>query len=506
MKSSSSETNDLLKKLANSASWWRRFLQSTDAEEVHKIISELPPLDLAALDQRVRGYRLYGYYVAQNWHSLRAVDVGRLARSKFAVSLIGLASFHYSGYVREAAVRELAAQRTGQELPFLLIRLNDWVPEVRDIAAEAMSARIEPAYAVHFLANISLVFRLQSCGRVDKQFADEICSLLKRPECKAVLQAGMASKEKNIRRISFQLAAEADPLTRASIIRAVMTDPDATSRSWGVRHFLPDVTPHELPGVIEPMLKDHYMPVRRDALWAVATKRPDLAVNPLRSALLDNHFTMRETARHFLAVADVKDARAFYAAAIERGEEGQRLAAICGLGETGLASDVKFLTSFLGSISTKFRRAAVYSIGKLDLEGQLETLVRVLSDEKPSVSREAMKVLLPKARYIPLADLEHWIASDAKLHVRRNSLTLVLRADKWKKIPAILAACADKDARIVEQAVNALNDWSAHYNSSFAEPTREDFERIQNALGKYEKVLLHKFTENLKACLRIYFK
>ncbi len=290
MKPNQAESGELLKKLAKSASWWRRFFESNDAEEIHQIISELPPLDLATLDQRVRGsWTGYSYYKLHNWQSLRPSDVGRLTQSKFAVSLVGLASSHHSGYVREAAVEELAAQRTGKELPFLLIRLNDWVSQVRDIAAKAVRARVEPTYAVHFLANISLVFRLQSCGRVDKQFVDEICGLLKRAECKEVLQVGMASKDKAIRRISFQLAAEADPSTRTTIIRAVMTDPDPVARSWAVRHFLPDMTPDEVPNVIEPMLKDRYMPVRRDALWAIATKRPDLAAHPLRSALLDNH-------------------------------------------------------------------------------------------------------------------------------------------------------------------------------------------------------------------------
>ncbi len=506
MKSSSSETNDLLKKLAKSASWWRRFFESTDAEEIHKIISDLPPLDLAALDQRVRGYSSYRYYAVQNWHDLRPSDVSRLAQSKFAVSLVGLASFHYSGYVREAAVKELATQCKGKELPFLLIRSNDWVSQVRDIAAKAVRARVEPAYAVHFLANISLVFRLRSCGRVDKQFVDEICGLLKRPECKEVLQMGMASKDKAIRRVSFQLAAEADPSTRTSIVRALMTDPDAVARSWATRHFLPEVTPEELPNVIEPMLKDRYMPVRRDALWALATKRPDLAVKTLRSALLDNHISMRETARQFLGVAEVNSARDFYANAFESVEDKQCFAAICGLGETGTAVDVPLVAQFLNSSLTKIRRAAVYAIGKLDVEGQLGKLIDFLSDGKPSVSREAMKALLPKARYIPLADLEHLIVSGANFHVRRNALTLVLHADKWKKIPVLLEACADNELRLAERAARALRDWSVNYNSSFAEPTREDFEKIQTALGKFEKVLPHKFADDLRACLSIYFK
>lgn len=507
MKPNQSETNELLNKLAQSASWWRRFFESSDAEEIHQIISELSPLDLAALDQRVReSYSAYRYYNLQNWQSLRPSDVGRLAQSKFTTSLVGLASSHFSGYVREAAVAELASQRTGKELPFLLIRLNDWVSQVRNAAEQAVRARIVPAYAVHLLANISLVLRLRVCGRVEKKFVDDICDLLKRAECKDVLLAGTTSKDKAVRRISFQLAAEAEPSTRAAIIRAAMTDPDAVARSWAVRHFLPDVSPDELPGVIEPMLKDRFMPVRRDALWYAATKRPDLAKQPLRAALLDYHVSMRETARQFLDVAEVKDAAEFYADALGNGSDKQRFAAICGLGETGKAADVLLVVPFLNSPLTKIRRAAAYAIGRLDLEGQLERLVGILSDAKPSVSREALKVLQSKARYVALAELENLFASGTNFHVRRNTLTLILHTDKWKKVPALLKACADKDERIAEQAAKALRDWSSNYNGSFAEPTHDDYRKILLALGQHEPYLPNGFATELRACLKIYFK
>jgi hypothetical protein len=122
MKSKQPDTNELLTKLAKSASWWRRFFESSDAEEIHQIISELSPLDLATLDQRVReSWSSYRYYDVQKWQSLRPSDIGRLAQSKFATTLVGLVSFHFNGYVREAAVVELASQRAGKELPFLLI-------------------------------------------------------------------------------------------------------------------------------------------------------------------------------------------------------------------------------------------------------------------------------------------------------------------------------------------------------------------------------------------------
>ena len=422
------------------------------------------------------------------------------------MSLVGLASFHHSGYVREAAVGELALKGTGKELPFLLIRLNDWVSQVRETAARAVRARIEPAYAVHLLANISLMLRLRGRGRVEKQFLDDVCSLLKRPECKEVLQGGMASGDKAIRRISFQLTAESDPSTRTSIVRVLMTDPDAAVRSWAVRHFLPDVPPEELLSVAEPMLNDQYMPVRRDALYAVATKRPDLATEPLRRALLDSHISMREAARQFLSIAGVADVRCFYTEAVVSGTGTQRFAAICGLGETGNASDVSLLSASLVSPTARIRRAAVYAMGRLDVEGCLAKLTEFLTDTKPSVSKEALKSLLSKARLIPLEELESLLTNNRMFHVRRNALTLILHTDKWRKLPALLNACADADAKIAGSATVALRGWFLTYNRSFVEPTRVDFDRIQSVLSKVESKLPHGAAEELRDCLKTFCK
>lgn len=501
------ETSELLRKLARAASWWRRFFESTNAEEIHQIIGGLSPLELATLDQRVReSWTGYAYYNLNNWQALRPSDVGRLAQSKFATSLVGLASFHFNGYVRESAVRELGTQTSGKELPFLLIRLNDWVAEVRAAAGRAVRDRMVADHAINFLANITLVLRLRTCGRVDKQFVDEVCGLLKRPECKEVLRLGMASADKMIRRISFQLAAESDPSTRSSILRALMADPDSIVRSWAVRAFLPEAAVEELPSVVAPLLIDKFMPVRREALWVVAKKRPDLAVEPLRRALLDNHVSMRETARQFLTIANVADARDFYVEALQQGAESQRYAAICGLGESGEASDASLLSGYLDSPLPKFRRAAIRAVGRLDAERNLPKLFNFLLDEKPSVSREAMNALLSKARLLPLEDLEQLAATGASFHIRRNALTLALHTSKWQKLPALLNACADEDSKLAGLAKRGLRDWFITYNRSFAEPTRTDFEKISVVLARVGPMLPHGAAKELRDCLQLYFK
>lgn len=499
------DTNEMLKKLARSAGWWRRFFASQDAGEIHHILSELTPLELAALDLRVRRWNPYAYYSLHNWQNLRPVDVVRLSHSNFADSLLGLASFHYRGYVREAAVKELDSLRTGRELPFLLIRLNDWVPQVRDIAARAVRARIDAAYAIHFLANISLVFRLRDCGRLDKQFVEEVCGLLKCPECKQILMDGMASKDKTVRRLSFQLAAEADPTTLTSVIRAAMTDSDPHARAWAAQHFLPEVSPVDLPPIAESMLRDRYMPVRRDALWALAVKCPDLSAEPLRHALLDGHVAIREIAKHFLNAATGLDVRQFYLDAINRHQETNLAIVIRGLGESGSRQDATLVLPYLAATEPRLRRAATYAIGKLAAEDFSDRLLQILSDEKPGVSREAKKALLPRARQQTVDEFWNLFLTDKRPFVRRNALALILQFGKWEKLPAVLRACSDDNERLAGLAQDALRAWLRNYNSSFTEPTQIDAKRIQEALTYSETRLSRTIVAEIHACLKIYF-
>ncbi|MEI9863971.1 MAG: hypothetical protein WDN00_05355 [Limisphaerales bacterium] len=145
----------------------------------------------------------------------------------------------------------------------------------------------------------------------------------------------------------------------------------------------------------------------------------------------------------------------------------------------------------------------MYAVGRLDTEGNLAKLTEVLKDEKVSVSREALKALLSKARMIPLADLEGLLSSSPTFHARHNALVLIQHTEKWKKIPALLCACADKDTRLAGLAERAVRNWFYTYNQSFSEPTQIDHERIENALSKVESILPKKAVFELRTCLKI---
>jgi len=541
MKSVSKETREKIDRLFRGGSFWSRVLASSEeqvellheigfsgeagaipeiacllvdasdpvfraaGEAAHRLLQTLAPVELAGLDQRIRMIGASDRGLDHGWRKLRSSGLRRFGSIEFAASLFGLASFHNDGYVREAAVNGLSALDDGQELPFLLIRLNDWVTPVREAAAQAVSARLRPEYAAHFLRNLRLVLRLQACGRTNRALVDSVCELLRKPECREVLQSGMKSGDRSLRWASFQLAAGAEQSVRSIIVKAALTDTDSVARAWAVRRFLPEVAATELPSVAIPMLSDRFMPVRRDALWALATKCPALATEALKRGLLDRHVGIREVARHFLSADAGFDVHHFYLEAMEAGDASTLGAVIRGLGETGKAEDAARVVPFLEAPKPQVRRAAVYAVGKLNAEPFGAKLIRLLADETPGVSREALKALTPKARHQSLEELWRLFTLEQRVFVRRNVLMLILYFGKWQKLPPILLACADKDVRLAGLAQAALRDWLRNYNRSFAEPTRTDFEKIQDALKQAEDRLPHRAALEIRACLKDYF-
>ncbi|NHZ91257.1 hypothetical protein F2P45_19880 [Massilia sp. CCM 8733] len=73
----------------------------------------------------------------------------------------------HGGLIREAAVRECGTLSDPRILPLLIPRLNDWVPQVRDGAREAMLSLVERVPTSASLAILARVRHLLNAGRTD---------------------------------------------------------------------------------------------------------------------------------------------------------------------------------------------------------------------------------------------------------------------------------------------------------------------------------------------------
>lgn len=452
------------------------------AEAVSHLLSSASPEDLAWLDEQMR-IRLYTGYGA--WYGLKPQQLDVLQRvDSSSVSLLGVASFHGNGYVRERAITLLAGIRDGRELPYLLIRTNDWVSQVRSAAQEAIQARLIPEYAGHFIANLPLVERLLRSERADYGgLVQSIFGLLQGPEARAVLHAGFTAADRQVRRLSYRLALTAPEEDVSLVFNQALRERDPIIRTWAAQQAAAVLDQETLQSAVSIMAHDPYMPVRRIALQITVEHFPAIAHDVLLGALLDTNATIREVARYYLRRLAPMDFAAFYRDALDTHTGNGVLGAIHGIGETGTAADAERLLPFASQGSIRTRKAAIAEIARLQQgDRYLSLFMKALVHALPGLSNVGREALLNRAYLLDTGWLAQRLQTSPYVHVRKNILRLLARLGKWPSLPYLIRATCDTDARIVQMATRLLKRWLLSSNRAFIAPTDAQLAEIRAAL------------------------
>jgi len=208
---------------------------------IHKLMSAVPVILLPTMDILAREWtRNVAWH--SPWGRLKPADVKQLASGNYAPALLGLASFHNSGLVREAALREMERIHDGKDLPFALLRINDWVSEIRNRAGAILEARMKRQdYAAHFLECLPLVLRLKQCGRGKgdhERIVQNVATLLQSPECRHLLVDGMRSGDRDTRRFCVQQAPYLDDAESRQLLERALEGTDPIIRFWAICRIL----------------------------------------------------------------------------------------------------------------------------------------------------------------------------------------------------------------------------------------------------------------------------
>jgi HEAT repeat protein len=440
---------------------------------VHGILSQASPLQLAKLDLLMREISPYLGANRAPWFQLTTADLRQLeSAEEFSLSLLGLASFHYSGYVREAVIKRLLLRQDGDELPFLLIRLNDWVEPVRQVAEQAAHARLQVDYAEHWVANLALLPRLLQAERRDhKPLVEAVFSLLRQPECRVALTEGLTNKDTQTRKLCFGLVTESAPDRMREWVGLAFDDSNSGIRLWGAQQAVTGMDARELAPFLEKMLHDRFMPVRREALRMLADKFPNQAREKLEEALLDSHASMRWEGAYWLRKEASLDLGDFYRTALSNADNRHLLGAVGGLGENGHKEDAALVLPYVSHDQRKVRKQALRALSHLAAEDYLDVFLTKLTDPSPSVSREAGKAVTKKIRLVQRTRLWEIFSEERRGGLRLRILTLLSRLPKWESFPFLLQAATDSDEAVAQAAHGLINNWIAKFNRQSTPPS-----------------------------------
>jgi HEAT repeat protein len=476
-------------------------LSAAAAEKVHALTGRLTTGELAQLSELMRELSPYLGQRRAPWFLMKPEQVIRLKRfAEHSVALSGLASFHRSGYVREAALKLLSQNRDGTELPFLLLRINDWVAVVRETAEKAVRERLSPDYALHFLNCLPLVARLRQARRSDHtQLIDEILALLKRDECQKTLLSGLDHPDRFVRRLSFQLLIESSRADGCGLIRRGLRDQDTWLRLKAAEQAVTVCAEPELGELLSQMWRDKFALVRREAWLARLRRTPQATVNELRAALLDRNSSVRREAAWYLRRTAAADVAAFYREVLAQSPDNDLSAALCGLGENGRRDDAALLLPYLDHEKPKIRRAALKSLAALAGDDYIGAILAALEDSSLSVACEAARALRGRTHLISRSQLWQAFERAREEKLRLRLLRFFGESASWENLSCLLRAIAF-DGAVAREAGKHLNNWIRNHN--FSKLTSAESQSLKQLLAEQSQRLNPRTLQELEFILR----
>jgi hypothetical protein len=306
-------------------------------------------------------------------------------------AVAALLTLDRNGYLRAAGLRHLAGCNERFVPAFLLLRLNDPVEAVRDLAIEAVGARIGSAVSDPTVL-VPLVPVLQGLGRrlrAGPVVRSVLGSLLDGDAGRAALWAGARGHDPSVRDGCLRLLATVEPVRAGE--EALRTR-DPVLRQWAAGIATAAGTDPVQQRRLLPLLEADANPrVRWQALRA--RSRHAGSERYLRFARLDPDARVRYLARVSLrALGETGSADVYRATLAHPGASRDDLTgALAGLADMGGGGDAARVVPFLDHPTARVRGEAWRALAVLDPDAFAARAARLRADPSGKVRRISWK-------------------------------------------------------------------------------------------------------------------
>ncbi len=390
-----------------------------------------------------------------------------------------VSSIDRSGYVRQEGVRALgtgllegAAKDSNDKseramLGFLVVRLNDWVPEVRSEARGLIQRYFE--LGVHDVLAWALPYAEYLRDRTRTDHGEVLGAWTKKlssaPGEAALVRAFEGGDRSQARAVARELFRLDDAKWSEWSTRLAASD-DAVVASLGLRLTLTKLEDSD----VEPQLHsfmDRPSPTLRVAALRALVERfgsEARTQEQLETGLWDGARGVREVAQFHVGKVRGRGALAEdYLAELGASSRRRRSVAASGLGETGDETHAARLREVVESETGRLASSALEAYSKVVTGGGRDFLVECLRSPCDSVGSAAVRLLAPK---IVLTD-EPWITAEIQAALvsptaQRRTLRILrlanrLRWDDRLRLLCAVAPTADEaQARQIQAQVDRI--------------------------------------------------
>lgn len=420
---------------------------------------------------------------ASSWSENRRNEALELLKNAKSKETWVELSTHYNGFIREVAVRELCSHPSPQALVALINRLNDWVPQIRDLALVGMNLYLSASQTQALLFALEPLMALAARQRADHgPTLKSLRDVLQSPEIQDEVYANFLTRQGKAARYLFALLLEKNTAPEA-LLRSALTHRELTVRLAAVSAC------QELPvAQASPLLLEALSQPGAKVRVCVLRALLPLLDNPrqlLRKALLDASPSIRSLARFEAPRNNVDTLEVLSERVNQDLPAGKR----DWLGVLGLAAelnaelDERWLTEALRSSYSTVRHAAVRLLG----DDQLPELFEALDDPSDKVFRAAVTALDKQPWNSVRAGLDEKLDLDwHELSTTRRQAILQLKPG-WQQV-AYLLERLDTEPVVKAFWLRQVEQWCDH-----------QYQIVDPVTSKLERGVLAKKLQSLAA-------
>ncbi|CAB3759544.1 hypothetical protein GQ57_19600 [Burkholderia sp. MSh2] len=355
------------------------------------------------------------------------------------VALLAQFIDHYSGYVREAAIARAVELGDSALLEPIAARINDWVPEVRRAATNALSTLLATVPPECFVALLPALRRLTSATRDDHgPWLHTFEQRLVQAGGVATIVDAMHAPDFRLRRAACVVAFAHRLLPAAELVTYGLTSGDIVVARRAVA-MLDDVPAGDRMRCIDLAAGCPFGPVRRAALGHMIDAGIDDGTEPfLWRATLDSQGSVRATAARLLAELGRQVADRCIALLDTGTLPGTRVrAALSLLAELRAPAATATIERFSTDARSPVRAHALMLLARLSPATRDEVAARALLDPARRIRKTAVR-LCEQGAFVPLAQIEQVLDRYGDRHAARS----ICARDQWDSLVCIVLIAA----------------------------------------------------------------
>lgn len=408
-----------------------------------------------------------------------------------------LGSFHPNGYFRERCLCGL--EEFPNSLPFMILRMNDWVENIRCRAADMVCRHIQSCRLEEIFYAAQAMDKLRCSGRrksADLSQAEALMEKRLKQEAGAISAREILSFDFGVRRSIYRY------LFSGSILELEKAEQlmDREKHSFCQIMIITGILKH----YNCPMEKvDSYLLhknacVRRKALeykyTMVKSSWPGL-----ESMLLDSNKGIRDFAGFILERCENYDTLAFY---LEHLKDENPLVSIIETGERGDRGLAGLLTPFLNHPRDKVVKYTIMAIGSLAGSEAEELFWSYLFDRRPAISKAACYSAVKNGVCYGSKPLYKAIQACDARWTKGFLVNLLMREPCWERIPYLLQLRSEPD---LEEFHDKMLE-GLHGRNLYCKITESQGQAILNALEVYGGSLPQCLVDEIRFDLRFVMK